>query len=58
VLTAEVLLCCAVLLQHLLEDAGIGYTGVTADYALACCNRIALHKVSMTLMRPLCDVHK
>jgi hypothetical protein len=39
---------CAVLLQHLLEGAGIGYTGVTADYALNCCNRVTLHKVRTT----------
>jgi hypothetical protein len=32
-------------LQQLLEGAGVGYTGVNADYALTSCNRIALHKV-------------
>jgi hypothetical protein len=32
-------------LQQLLEGAGVGFTGVNADYALTSCNRIALHKV-------------
>jgi hypothetical protein len=38
---------CPICLQQLLEDAGVAYTGVTADYALNSCNRIALNKVSL-----------
>jgi hypothetical protein len=40
-------LWCALCLQQLLEGAGVAYTGVTADYALNSCNRIALNKVSL-----------
>lgn len=42
-----VLWCAVVCLQQLLEGAGVAYTGVTADYALNSCNRIALNKVSL-----------
>lgn len=53
------LICCcvppaygaAVLLQQILEGAGLPFTGMTSDFAFKCSNRLTLSKVSTTQNR-------
>lgn len=42
-------------LQQLLEAAGVGYTGMTSDFAYKCSNRLALSKVKARKLVVSCD---